>query len=219
MRIVAADGLEAMTVAKVASAADYTPGALYRYFKSKDALVAELNRRVLLDHQALLERTMLLAADRASERAIDAPWLTIMPVVCGSAAFRAAARTRPTEFILISTTMGIGRQLVPNPEEATHVPVLNAILENIGTRVQAATEAGLFHEGPTRDRAMALFFGLLGTLQTHKLERFDSSLSADRLAYLLTTDVLTGWGAPRADVEACQSLVDSIINDALGADE
>ena len=38
--VVAREGLEGLQMARLAAAVDYTPGALYRYVESKDALVA-----------------------------------------------------------------------------------------------------------------------------------------------------------------------------------
>ena len=47
LAIAAAEGVEALTIARLAGELDYTPGALYRYFASKDALVAEVQRSVV----------------------------------------------------------------------------------------------------------------------------------------------------------------------------
>ena len=54
LRIVEEHGLDGLTMAALAERMDYTTPALYRYFASKGALVAELNRRVLSDVRGAL---------------------------------------------------------------------------------------------------------------------------------------------------------------------
>jgi AcrR family transcriptional regulator len=44
--LVADGGLDALTINGLARAVDYTPGALYRYFPSRDALVVALQLEV-----------------------------------------------------------------------------------------------------------------------------------------------------------------------------
>ena len=51
-RLVEEDGLEGLSMARLAEAADYTAGALYRYVESKDALLALLVQRILGDIRA-----------------------------------------------------------------------------------------------------------------------------------------------------------------------
>ena len=47
MEMVAEGGFDALSMARLADAVDYTPGALYRYFRSKDALYAALVSQVI----------------------------------------------------------------------------------------------------------------------------------------------------------------------------
>ena len=42
------EGDDVLTVGRLAEELDYTPGALYRYFPSKDALVAEVQRCIIV---------------------------------------------------------------------------------------------------------------------------------------------------------------------------
>ena len=49
MELVAGGGLEALSMGRLAAAVDYTPGALYRYFPSKDALLARFDHEYCTD--------------------------------------------------------------------------------------------------------------------------------------------------------------------------
>src|SRR5436853_399827 len=48
MKILTEEGLGALTMHRLAEALDYTVGAVYRYFPSKESLLAELERRVVV---------------------------------------------------------------------------------------------------------------------------------------------------------------------------
>ncbi|KAB2887879.1 MAG: helix-turn-helix transcriptional regulator, partial [Kofleriaceae bacterium] len=64
--MVAAEGLAALSMARLADAVDYTPGALYRYVESKDALLAKMVERILGDVRAKLEEAVAEATARRS---------------------------------------------------------------------------------------------------------------------------------------------------------
>ena len=53
-------GFDALSINKLAEAVDYTPGALYRYFGSKDALLSQLIERVLEEVRGHLVRAQAL---------------------------------------------------------------------------------------------------------------------------------------------------------------
>ena len=61
MEIVERDGLEALSLHRLAREADCAVGGLYRYFASKDALLGELQCRVIRDYHSALS-TMLTQA-------------------------------------------------------------------------------------------------------------------------------------------------------------
>ena len=47
MRLLVEEGAHALTIQRLAHDLDYAVGALYRYFPSKDALLADLQRKVI----------------------------------------------------------------------------------------------------------------------------------------------------------------------------
>ena len=66
MELIADGGLEALSMTRLATAADYTPGALYRYVDSKDALLSKLVARILEDLGAVLRRSVSRLPDQSS---------------------------------------------------------------------------------------------------------------------------------------------------------
>jgi AcrR family transcriptional regulator len=208
MSIVLERGLSALTIADVAKAVDYTPGALYRYFPSKGALVAELNKRAVVAYTEVAAHLTAQCAHTAHTEL-----LTLLGV---GFAFPAAARHRPALFALVANTLGDPRRFV-GVEEAAHIPSLLALLETIGGTVASAQEAGALQAGPPTDRATRLVFGLMGVLQLRKLERDASAelLDVDGLARGLTLDILVGWGADRALLTTLSPAASALAQDAL----
>jgi len=92
VEVVARKGLPATTIKDIAAAARVSPGLLYRYWRNRDDLAADVYRK---HYQALLERLGRLAA------AEDGLWRKLSAIVRGFLEF---ADQNPTllKFILLS---------------------------------------------------------------------------------------------------------------------
>lgn len=188
-------GLEALSMNKLAEAADYTPGALYRYFASKDALVAELVGTCLGDVGRYLERALSALPDRASPLA---------RVFVLTRAYRLFAREEPGRFALLAMSLAHPRVLLPRATEAEPVmAVVVGALAPLGAALEAARETGLLHEGDVAERVITTFALLQGVLMLHKQTRLAPDvLDLDRLATNGVRSLLLGWGAKPRTVDA-----------------
>ena len=195
MRMVEAGGLEALSINKLAEAADYTPGALYRYFASKDALLSELVGQCIGDVRLFLTTAETLLPERAS------PFAHVFVLVRGYHAF---ARLRPERFALLAMTLAHPRVLLPKAEDAEPVMgVMVGALEPLARSLGAAAEAGLLSEGDVAERTICLFALLQGVLQLHKQARLAPQiLDLDRLTTRGARSLLIGWGAKPRTVDA-----------------
>src|SRR5262245_18397019 len=114
MGMVEEDGFAALSVNKLADAVDYTPGALYRYFGSKDELLSQLIERVLT----------------ALGRRLDAALARLPPVASPLArvlaltyAYRDFAKAEPRRFGLLAMSLAEPRRLLADDKSAR--PVLS----------------------------------------------------------------------------------------------
>ncbi len=205
MRMVEEGGLDALSMNKLAEAVDYTPGALYRYFASKDALLAELVRACLED----VRRSLTTAEQALPERA--SPFARVFVLV---RAYRAFARLRPERFALLSSTMTHPKVLLPRAADAEPVmAVMVASLEPLSRALSDAAAAGLVAEGDVPERVLCTFALLQGVLQLQKQARLAPALlDVDRLATRGVRTLLVGWGAKPKTVE-------SAIERALAVDD
>lgn len=184
LHLVAEEGLDALTVSRLARRMDWTKGAMYRYFRGKDELVAALNARVL---------------DRWTEvagRAIDgleAPQQRLEALVT---ALIGLSGREPHAFGMVALTMADPRNLVADPGDAVHIPQMMGLLRLVTVEIEAAQELGELTPGDPLARALRLVFSLIGVLQLRKLERFGrATFAADAHAEAVFRDLVTAWSA------------------------
>lgn len=207
MQLVASEGLEALTIHRLARELDYVPGALYRYFSGKDAIVAELQRRVVAE---LHERF----------RAAQDEWQSAAPRVCGpeQALFELLAAARfyaslpvvvPERFRLLSLLLGDPRQLIQSEEAVKTAPFVMAFLGDVKALFDAAKQTAALSGGRSMQRTLVYWSALHGVLQLDKLARFDDkNIVPVELAMQLAHTLLAGWGAEPTALEVAQAAID-----------
>jgi AcrR family transcriptional regulator len=205
------EGFEALTIQRLAKKLNYAVGALYRYFRSKDALLVALLRRVMdrigedmaaglgqVDH----ERGLRLAA---AGQPISTP-LTIdeglLRLIVVSNVYVGFAQRRPTEYGLISTLIGNPREFLATDAAAPIFPALVRLQLMLTAVIDDAVEAGALAKGDSRERGVILWSAMQGVLQLRKLGRFGvAGLALDRLAPIALRTLLMGWGADGARID------------------
>lgn len=191
MELVAEGGLAALSMGRLAEAVDYTPGALYRYFPSKDALLAGLLAQVLDELQVFLVK-------------VDAP-SPLARVFALAHAYRAFARERPHAFGFLSSSIAEPRILVSGADANPVAERAIALLELLATSLGEAASQKLIDEAPGTplERTLTLFATLQGLLQLQKQSRFESALvDLGPLVTHAVRTLLIGWGGKARAVDA-----------------
>lgn len=201
--MVAEGGLESLSMNRLAAAVDYTPGALYRYFDSKDALLSKLVLRILTDVRATLDRAVALLPDRAS------PLAKTLALAAG---YRAFARLEPHRFALLAMTLAQPRVLLEAPKDVEPVArMMMAALQPLASSLDEAAAQGLLSKGDAIERTLSVFALLEGALLLRKQARRAPGLvDVDRLAVHGTKSLLVGWGAKARSVELAAARVDAL---------
>ncbi len=195
------EGLGNLTIGGLAKRMDWSMGALYRYFGSKDALLAEVQARVITQ----LHRDI---KDDIKEVAVaEAP---LVSVLAATRRFRRFALEQPARFHLISAILADPRPLLPNDSASTLAGLLRALLSTVDEQLEAALEAGQLDMGDSSTRTVLLWAGLHGLLQFSKLGRIEARLRQTTvLAETIVDDLLRAWGAdPERVARAHMTLVD-----------
>ncbi len=191
--ILGAEGIDALTMQRLAKDLGFTVGATYRYFASKDAIVAALQRRVIAS----------LAGDlHACLDARTSDPITRIALVARTYATLAARR--PLHARLLSRMMGDPENVLDASHGLTNLQLALDIGTTAVRELATARDSGALDAGNDVERALVLWASLTGIAQTRKLERWQiPGLSADALADQLVRTLLVGWGAdPRKAKDA-----------------
>jgi AcrR family transcriptional regulator len=195
MSLVAEGGLDALSMTRLAAVVDYTPGALYRYVESKDALLSKLVERTLVDLREQLDRASARLSVKAS------PLARVFALVQG---YRAFAHREPHRFGLLAATLAEPRVLLREAKDVEPVArALIAAMQPLAGALAAAEEAGLLTPGEPAERTLCVFAMLEGVLLMQKLaHRAPGMVDVERLALGGTRALLVGWGARPRTVDA-----------------
>jgi len=198
LSLVVDDGLEALTIQGLARALDWAPGALYRYFPSKDALYAELQRRVINAYEETLSTALSSPRpDSGGERV--AP--VLVDLATTTLHYQAYGERHPGVFHLFAMTLGDPNPLLPDPEGARVMAAVDQILLRITAVIEDGQVDGTLLPGSPSDRTLVFWATIQDVLQLRKLARFSPARLANaRLLRRATTDLLVGWGAQPAIV-------------------
>ena len=211
-RIVSDDGVERLTMQRMADDLDCAVGTIYTYFDSKDALLSELQRlaieRIIGSYRTLVDRI----EPQLAEQAADAGEAALAQVLLGLRFWVSTAEVYPEESNLFRALTT--RRTKMSPDEATHMLPAAWQLFALGTTaIQAAIDTGAISPGNAGERMVtAAAAAIGGVLFLSGLSHFDPDLFAGRaLALGLVDDLVRGWGADPHRLAAASSLADALV--------
>ena len=199
MVMLAEGGLDALTTHALAKRLDIAVGALYRYFPSKGAIIAALERRVVAELGDELG-LILSEADRRFSTEPEA-WARLVPILAVAQGFRERTEARPERMGLIGRIMAEPDHILPREEGERVISDALGLLAVLKLPFDAASAAGVFREGDGFTRPLLFWAGLRSVLQTFKLETFAPTVIRPTALYDGMVDsLLCGWGAGPAEV-------------------
>lgn len=214
MAIAVADGLEALTMARLAEAVEAAVGSVYTYFPSKGALIAELQREAI----ERLTASYHLIRDRSEAELAtwDDPRAEALARVALFGSFWiAAGDTLPHEAGLLHGIVSVSKVYVPPEERHRVLPASLAFLTEAGAVVVGASEAGAIR--PLVDPAGAVVrwaAALTGVLLTENVAQVaEYPFEPKALARELLHELLLGWGATDEDVARVEAHVAALAAD------
>ncbi len=208
LQIATEEGLDALTMQRLASEVDAAVGSVYTYFPSKGALVAEVQREAV----ERLTGSYLLLRPVIEERVADLdPRVAALAHLAGFARFCVESLdTLPQEQRLLQQLM-YDAQVVPTEEGARVVPTIMRLLDLARERFDTAVGVSALLAGDAMDRTVVLAAALNGVLQVGKLARWDAELlDGSRLARPLIDGLLVGWGADPDQLADAHTVIDRI---------
>ncbi|MCB9656456.1 MAG: TetR/AcrR family transcriptional regulator [Sandaracinaceae bacterium] len=199
-------GYDGLNMKDVADAADYTPGALYRYFPSKSALLTRVLSQLIGRLGDELTALELAPGDHTS----------LARIVALCLCYRRFAAQQVHAFALFSSMLADPRILLPDEDDRVAiVAAMHRALMPMARQLDLAAQRSELSHGPAETRVLMLFTALHGALQLGKQERLSLlPVATDTLVRSLLHALLTGLGAPSDDVslalDAGQALLSTI---------
>jgi AcrR family transcriptional regulator len=216
LHLLETEGYEGLTIQRLAKELGYAVGALYRYFRSKDALLVALLHRVMDRIGEDMQSGLAIVKQRAQSPAgepISRDEGLLRVLVC-ALAYVELAKRRPSEFGLISTLIGDPREFLKTDAAAPLVPMLIRLQLTLASALEDAVRAEALAAGESRDRAVILWAGMQGVIQLRKLGRFGvAGVELDRLVPITLETLLLGWGAEREQLDRLVPLAQTIARD------
>jgi AcrR family transcriptional regulator len=189
MELVLRDGLDALTVSRLAQELDVAVGSLYRYFPSKEALVAVMQQRAIAAFTEFAE-ARLRTVDSSDE---DAPLRRLWILGLSWWAF---SEHEPTQWALIDASLSDRRPMLSD-ELAREVQVMLNAMRTLGaTLLREAVNAGVLSDGDPNRRFDTLLAAVYGVEHLRKLDRVQGpERSSTQLRGTLLTTLFIGFGA------------------------
>jgi AcrR family transcriptional regulator len=209
--IIALEGFEGLTMARLARELDTVDSAVYRYFASKGALIAEIQKESIERLEASLTAITATGEALYSERGLAERDAAATRLVLFGRWFCACTETYPEEMRLLQMIMS-QRATALDPEGGDRIfPIAMQLVAHAIAALEMARASGAIGDGDSIDRAIIWSSSLSGVLQSDDLERYAPELfGGTRLARQANLDLLAGWGAQPDLLGKASELVDGL---------
>jgi AcrR family transcriptional regulator len=184
--IVENEGLDRLTMPKLAKEADVAVGGLYRYFDGKEALIAALQIRA--------SRSFVDFVDRRLEALGAAGPLDVVRAIV--MAWSEFLTESPEEHFLLDSSLSSPAVLLSDEDALEVAQGLRPVFQRCATALGEAARLGLLEKGDAQLRTHALWAAVHGVGHFTKRNRLlPERLHAARVREELIRTLLVGWGA------------------------
>lgn len=186
------EGLEAVTVHRIARELDLTVGALYRYFPSKQAMLTALGEDIVRGFTSSLGQiTDLYEASIQDSQSLSP--LTSLFVI--SNAFLEMAERSPARYRMVDLMLVDPRSMVPEEDRMMVLQTLFEMLARVERLLDQSSTRNLISIGHSRERTIVLWSALLGINSMFKMRRlYPEQVPAKNLAEDTITALFVAWG-------------------------
>ena len=212
--IIADEGFEGLTMSRLAKELDTVVSAVYRYFPSKGALIAQIQQEGI----ERMSDSLALATERidraSAEAKFDPPTAATARLVLFGRWWCATSETYPEELRLFQMIMS-QRASALDPDGGLRIlPIALGLVGHAVAAIDAAQQCGAIGPADAFDRAIIWASSLSGVIQTDDLEKYlPEQFGKTRLARQANLDLLAGWGADHDRLAAASELVDRMAVD------
>lgn len=213
MTIIVEQGIDALTIARLANALDAAVGGLYRYFPSKQALLGALQIRAIerlgreFDHLiAHVERSAAVTSVADGPGAVRLACVLTMVMY-----YMDHAEIAPDRHRLIDAPMSIQAPKLGADQFKAVEEVLSLLLERVTSQFREAVSCGVLDDGDNVQRTHILWGTVHGFDHFRRRDRMLAvTLQSRTLVQMSLRALMGGWGASNAQLDAAFELLDVI---------
>lgn len=211
LHIVAAEGLGALTMSRLADELGTVPSAVYRYFPSKGALITAVQCDAIERLTASYGIIRTVSEEHFEAKGFDDRDIVVARLVLFGRWFCATADTHLEELRLLQMIMSERTHDLDPAGGFEVLPLAMVLLGQAAECLDAAESLGLASAGESLERVIVWAAALGGVLETDSLARYVPELLGDgRLARNTNLDLLRGWGVPDARLVRATAAVDDL---------
>ncbi len=210
MKIVVEEGMEGLTIGRLASRMKASIGAVYRYFPSKESLIVSLQELAIADFQAFLtERLGQLEGRLGSEQSNGTRALARL--MTAFQAYIDHAEVSPRSHRLVDTFLSFPDVILSAAEALSINQRLVAPLLEVYKRLLGeATAAGVLEPGDDLQRTHLAWACVHGLDHFRKRDRLNPpNLQLKVLLPLARGGLLRAFGAKPADILAAERIIEA----------
>jgi AcrR family transcriptional regulator len=202
LRLAETEGRDGLTVHRLADALELTPGALYRYFDSKNLFLAELQHYVQSEVLKMLRK-------RGASWTGSGKTGALFRLLAAADFYLELEKTAPRYAILLGLLVGDPRKFQESQGLAVVAPSALELLGELESLFSEAEREKALAKGDRRERTLAYWAALHGATHLVKLDRVERGLRENRYYGIrMAKTLLTGWGAPKGDLERAWKRLD-----------
>lgn len=208
MGLVVQDGMEGLTIARLAARMNASVGAVYRYFPSKEALLVGLQEMAIADFHDFMQARIAAASSRLASSSENA--LALARVMVAFGAYLEHAERSPRAHRLVDAFLSFPEAILSDDEarsvgERLLAPILGAFADLLGE----AVAAGALEPGDDAQRTRLAWAYVHGLDHFRKLDRLNPEpLRLKALLPLARTGLLRGFGARVDELAEAERLLD-----------
>ena len=215
LRIVTEEGLEALTMARLADDLDTAVGSVYRYYGSKSDLIAAIQGQAIEQLRRSHDASVTPMVAAVAPTLVESEALVRL-VVLGR--WMAAAAQRYEQEVRLLQMVSSRRASTLSRAGAADLmgPTMALVMAVSGTIEAAITAGDLDEGGDPLERSIVWLTAFGGVFVAEDLERYlPDVFGGGRLVRRLAADLFVGWGAPRAAIDRIDAAVDALGRVAL----
>lgn len=207
MGLVVQDGMEGLTIARLANRMNASVGAVYRYFPSKEALLVGLQELAIADFHGFLHKRLADHAPRLAGASAGVRALARIMIAMGSYIEHGDSSPRPHR--LVDTFLSFPEAVLSDAEaRSVGERLLQPILSAFAALLSDAVAAGSLEPGDSDQRTHLAWAYVHGLDHFRKLDRLNpNELHLKTLLPIARAGLLRGFGAKVGELAEAERLV------------